>query len=231
MPEIATPHPLQIIQTADGSPTLFNQNLGETYHSRHGAIQESEHVFIAAGLEHWRKQHIGTCRLLEIGFGTGLNAALALAYGQEHAMALIYTTLEKYPLPNQLLQQLVPLLPTALHELWHQVHAAPWNVLTSIGNQFQFQKLEGDVHDLSFPSTDVLFFDAFAPEVVPSQWTEALMQKCFQCLHPGGVLVTYCAKGSVRRTLQSVGFTIERIPGPPGKREMLRATKPVTPHA
>jgi tRNA U34 5-methylaminomethyl-2-thiouridine-forming methyltransferase MnmC len=217
---------LHLIATEDGSPSFYHPALGETYHSRHGAVQESMHVFIAAGFEHRYALGHASISIFEIGFGTGLNAALAVAHAQANDIPLQYASIELYPIAAEVLDAYIDQAPENLQTTLRLVSSASWNEVTPLTTTIQLEKIGGDARAMSFPSCDVLFLDAFAPAVSPELWTAEMMDKYFACLHPGGILVTYCAKGAVRRAMQSAGFEVERIPGPPGKREMLRATKP-----
>jgi tRNA U34 5-methylaminomethyl-2-thiouridine-forming methyltransferase MnmC len=222
------PSTLTIITTEDGSPSFLNTALGETYHSRHGAVQESTHVFIQAGLMHRRHAGAHALQVFEIGFGTGLNAALAVAHAQSLNYPLIYHTIEKYPISPVQHAEYIASAPIELQAILHTVSVAPWDAASSISDDIQLTKMKGDALEALFADCDVLFLDAFAPAVSPELWAPEMMQKYFACLKPGGIMVTYCAKGAVRRAMQSAGFEVERIPGPPGKREMLRATKKIT---
>lgn len=225
--------------TEDGSHTLYVPELVEHYHSTHGAIQESMHVFIDAGLRHCNNEHI---HLLEIGFGTGLNGLLTLLEAEKLHKKLFYHSLERFPLTETIAMQLnypeqitmgsaTPPLQDKkrLTLLFHQLHLLPWERATAITPSFTLLKEEGDFsHPEQFqPSRqyELIYFDAFAPEKQPEMWQDKIFRRLYALSSDNGILTTYCAKGAVRRMLQSVGFTVERLPGPPGKREMLRATK------
>lgn len=214
-------------RTADGSLTLRNAQLDEPYHSVHGAVQESTHVFIKMGLEFVGKAHLD---VLEIGLGTGLNLLLTWIRCLEGKCTVNYTALEPFPVSEQLLTALdhcADLAWPGLHEPFIQrmtkAHHEPWEPLGGL----RFRLIQQRVHDfLQEAVADVIYFDAFGPPTQPDMWTLDVFQRMFKALRPGGVLVTYCAKGEVRRTMQQAGFTVERLPGPPGKREMLRGSKP-----
>lgn len=225
--------------TEDGSHTLYVPELEEHYHSTHGAIQESMHVFIDAGLRHCNNEHI---HLLEIGFGTGLNGLLTLLEAEKLHKKLFYHSLERFPLTETIAMQLnypeqitmgsaTPPLQDEkrLTLLFHQLHLSPWERATAITPSFTLLKEEGDFsHPEQFqPSRqyELIYFDAFAPEKQPEMWQDKIFRRLYALSSDNGILTTYCAKGAVRRMLQSVGFTVERLPGPPGKRETLRATK------
>lgn len=232
LPSFTDPMERHIISTADGSFTISIPSTGVTYHSKHGAIQESMHVFIGAGLHYMLSKDL-TCkplRILEMGFGTGLNALLVLQESIRTGIHVHYETIEAYPLENVVYNQLNysgQLQAPELQPLFLQLHDCLWNTTNDITQQFSFVKrntnLEAFNSDLTF---DIIFYDAFAPSAQPELWTVDIFKKLFDLLNPGGVLTTYCSKGDVRRAMSTAGFTIEKIPGPPGKREMVRAAKP-----
>ena len=209
----------ELLKTADGSFTLFIPEVEETYHSAHGAVQESMHVFIENGLKACDKEVI---RILEVGLGTGLNAMLTL----QHATKKIdYCALEPYPLSKEILNELSTSGSDQLEMKFHVSKPGEW---ISIHEQFSFAKMEVGLEEFSSEEKfDVIYYDAFGPRVEPGLWTLERMQQCFDLLNEGGIFVTYCAKGEVRRNLQAAGFVVERLAGPPGKREMLRAVKPL----
>lgn len=217
---------IQIEQTADGSQTLFVPELNEHYHSVKGALTESEHIFIQMGLKH---SSVEAPHVLEIGFGTGLNAFLTLLTADTDQRNIHYTTLERYPVTPALIEQLTypELICPERKDDFHALHQAAWNTDVQLTPYFTLHKVETDFTSYTFPATyDVIYFDAFAPEKQPEMWTQSLFDTLCQQLNPQGILTTYCAKGAVRRMLQAAGFTVERLPGPPGgKREILRATK------
>ena len=218
---------IEIRETMDGSQTLYLEEIDEHYHSTFGAIQESQHVFIREGLERCFAKEIS---LLEIGFGTGLNCYLTLLNCLKRDQNVSYYCVEKNPLPEELWDQLNYGLPfqDSDAELFKLLHKAPWNCVVAINDQFSIYKIEGDVlqNDLiDLPMFDLVYYDAFSPDKQPELWEKHLFEKIFSKMNENGILVTYCAKGQVRRLLQAVGFCVERVPGPPGKREMLRAVK------
>lgn len=217
----------QIELTADGSHTLFVPELDEHYHSVNGAIQESKHVFIDAGLHHCQKDSI---RIFEVGFGTGLNALLTLLDSQQSGKVIYYTTIEAYPLPICIIDQLnyAQSHDTSYQMNYKKMHTIDWGRTEQIMHDFYLTKIESDFTQFDFAEInkiDLIYFDAFAPDKQADMWTQNLFDKLYGILNQDGILVTYCAKGVVRRMLQQAGFTTERLPGPPGKREMLRATK------
>lgn len=215
-----------ILTTSDGSPTIQLDNTNITYHSKHGAIQESVHVFINAGLEYYMQlHHPKNINILEVGFGTGLNTALTYNYSLKNSLYINYTTIEPYPLEQEIVQRLHYNNVIADATLY-KLHTCKWNENNAISNHFNLYKAETTLQNIKLEEPiDVIFFDAFAPDDQPELWTTAIFKKLFNMLTNNGILVTYCSKGSVRRTLQGVGFTVEKLLGPPGKREMIRATK------
>ena len=216
-----------ILQTTeDGSHTLYLPELNEHYHSTHGAIQESNHVFLKAGLhilpfEEWH--------VFEVGFGTGLNAMLTALAASKAARRCFYTTIELFPLTAAEANQLNYadcLMDTS--SLFNQIHSAAWDKAVDITPYFQLHKIHADFTRFTMPTEafSLIYFDAFAPDKQMEMWDKSLFIGLFKSLKPSGILVTYSAKGSIRRMLQDVGFLVERLPGPPGKHEMLRGKKP-----
>lgn len=214
--------------TADGSHTLYLKNLDENYHSLHGAITESLHVFINAGLQQFLHT-TGTIHILEIGFGTGLNTLLSCLFAEENALQIHYTALEPSPLNNTLIQTLnysLQLGNNSSENIFNAIHSASFENEIAITKNFILHKQQVTLE--TFQSSnhyDLVYFDAFGPRVQPEIWSLKNFQKLFHLIKPDGILVTYCAKGEVRRAMQTAGFIVERLPGPPGKREMLRALK------
>lgn len=217
----------KIITTADGSTTIQLENWNEQYHSKHGAIQEAYHVFLKNGLFALEQTRVS---ILEMGFGTGLNALITYLEAQKKGSAIEYVGVEAFPVPKEELEQLnyvSELGNENLTSIFDQMHTAGWNVSIELAPTFTFEKQQKEFQEVRDIDTfHLIYFDAFGPRVQPELWTVALFEKMYLALKKGGVLVTYCAKGSVRRSLQEVGFIVERLPGPPGKREMLRAKKP-----
>lgn len=214
--------------TADGSPTLYLPGFDETYHSRHGAMQESLHVFIEAGLLHAMK-HFGDLKILELGFGSGLNALLTYKTTKQiPGMGLHYTALEPYPLSRELASEYLKQLPTDFREQseeFRMMHECETGEI-DLSADFKLNRHRaGFVDFITEQKFNLIYFDAFAPRVQPELWTEDIFLKLWAMMEPGGIWVSYCAKGSVRRALQSAGFFCERLAGPKGKREMLRARK------
>lgn len=213
--------------TADGSGTLYVPELDEHYHSVKGAYTESRHIFIEMGLQ---ASTAPSPHVLEVGLGTGLNALLAWQAADEAKRPVHYTALELYPLSWQEVSLLKYEHATELEK----IHTTPWEIDVALSPYFTLKKVKCDATSYlkqHNPSTlfDVVFFDAFAPEKQPELWSEEIFQGIYQTMNVGGLLTTYCAKGCVRRLLQSIGFIMERLPGPPGgKREMLRGRKVVS---
>lgn len=220
----------EIIKTADGSSTIYLPDWNEHYHSRHGALQEAMHVFIKTGLHHLlQKKEMERINILEIGFGTGLNALISYYEALKNKVVLDYTGVEAYPVSKE---ELMALDYAALFEekdaseVFNALHKCSWSQKTPISPFFELQKEQMFFRDIKAQNAfDLIFFDAFGPRVQPDLWTEEIFSGMYRSLREEGVLVTYSAKGSVRRAMQAVGFLVERLPGPPGKREMLRATR------
>lgn len=217
--------------TADGSHTLFVPSLNEHYHSVNGAVQESLHIFIGAGLHTVGKEEL---RILEIGFGTGLNAFLTLCEVMQPSGGLYrhrhidYYTVELYPLGREITGQLNYAERDDLCKaLWfEQLHAAPWDRAVELTDRFTLYKIAGDCLSCELPENiDLIYFDAFAPGKQPRLWEVDMFERLYVCAAPGARIVTYCAKGEVRRRMQAAGFRMERLPGPPGKRHILSGSK------
>ena len=203
-----------------------------TYHSIHGAIQESQHVFIKAGLlDSGIFEYTGIHHILEMGFGTGLNALLTLMEADKYKNRIYYTGIELRPLSEKetgLLNYCEQLNQPQYEPLFEKMHQAGWEEMFEITEYFRLTKTKCDLADYAASELfSIIYFDAFAPAAQPECWTKEIFEKLYKLLLPGGILVTYCSKGDVRRNMQAVGFTTEKLPGPPGKREMLKATKRV----
>lgn len=224
----------RVFETQDGTRSLFSERHGVSYHSKYGAWRETQHVFVEAGL---RYAAVDKTRVsvLDVGYGTGLNAIASLHHAAARGMSLDYVALEAYPVPVVTLERLG--YPAALNwsqderELWSWLTAMPW---PGSGGRSPKPKVElwvekrlarfEDVEDRD--RFHVIYYDAFAPDAQPELWTAEMFARMHTALRAGGVLVTYCAKGQVKRDLRSVGFEVERLAGPPGKREMTRALRP-----
>jgi tRNA U34 5-methylaminomethyl-2-thiouridine-forming methyltransferase MnmC len=211
--------------TEDGSHTMFVNGLDEPYHSTHGALQESMHVFIKQGL---LTLHQPSVRILELGFGTGLNALLSLRESLVRNLEVYYHAVEKYPLNEseyKLLnyEKVLQNLPKGVLQ---GIHSCPWGQAIQISDRFTLFKEEADFRSMKLPSkVNLIYFDAFSPDKQPELWTNEVIGTIGQVSEQGAILVTYSSKGVVRRTLSSCGFEVFKVPGPPGKREMIRAIK------
>jgi len=224
---------IKIITTSDGSHSLFNEELNETYHSVHGAIQESLHVFIQSGLTYFiEKFSPKSVSILEIGFGTGLNALLTIQAAKQSSSLFYYKTLEAFPLEEEVWSKLNYAEALRLKEHFDLLHRVLWDEQHNLLPNFQFQKQYIKLQDagLNPTSVDIIFFDAFAPNKQPELWGIDMLKKVTDALRVNGVFVTYCAKGQLKRDLKSLGLTVETIPGPPGKKEMVRALKLFSEH-
>jgi len=216
----------EIIITADGSSTIHLPEWNEQYHSKHGAIQEAKHVFIKNGLSLFSNKEIS---ILEIGFGTGLNSFITFFEAQKLNLTINYVGVEAYPVIFEEIEKLnyvKQLNATKFKTVFNKMHQENWESLYEISPKFSLTKRKQFFNEINDENVfDLIYFDAFGAKVQPELWTEEIFKLMYTALKSGGVLVTYSAKGSVRRAMQTVGFTVERLPGPPGKREMLRATK------
>jgi tRNA U34 5-methylaminomethyl-2-thiouridine-forming methyltransferase MnmC len=220
----------RLLITEDGSHTIYLPELKETYHSTHGAIRESEHVFIRQGLEHALQHGKKTIKIFELGFGTGLNALLSWIYAERNQIAIHYHTIEAFPLTREDIEVLnYPSLIDAADDAtkkFREIHRCDWNELVELSPYFQLNKIEMRIEefhtDMQF---DVCYFDAFAPSKQAEMWEIAILEKVKNMLVPQGILVTYCAKGQLKRDLKSLSFEVESLPGPPGKKEMVRAVR------
>lgn len=213
----------KIITTNDGSHSLLVPELNEQYHSVHGAKQEAEHVFLKMGLDPFEKKEIS---VFEVGFGTGLNTLLTFDYADKNHKIIDYTSIEKYPVTKE--EYAVLNYGTLIDraELLIEIHELSWGVKHVLSDSFSLHKINGDLIEDALPSGfDVIFFDAFAPNKQPHLWSVDVFKKMFLILNDNGLLVTYCAQGAARRAMIAAGFQVEKVPGPPGKREMLRAWK------
>lgn len=224
----------EVVITADGSSTIHLPEWDEQYHSKHGAIQEAYHVFIKHGLQYFYDSELvsdsnNNISIFEIGFGTGLNAFITLLEAEKLTKQINYFGVEGYPIlsdeisqlnyPKQLKAEKNESLFKMLHEVsWEEKHEITKHFYLTKQHKYFSEIKEKDIYNL-------IYFDAFGARVQPELWTETIFKKMYEALQKNGVLVTYAAKGSVRRAMQAVGFKVEKLPGPPGKREMLRATK------
>lgn len=217
--------------TGDNSHTLLVKELNETYHSTKGAINEALHVFMQKGLNDYMvKTNCKKINVFEVGFGTGLNAHLAHLFAKQNQLKLDYVSIEAHPLDLSIVEQLnYSELISSEQSAYLKLHEVEWNKAVEIDEYFTLTKLHQELKDVVLENTiDVIFFDAFAPDIQPELWTKLVFETMHKALKSGGVLVTYCAKGVVKRTIKEVGFTLETLAGPPGKREMIRAIKVIS---
>lgn len=219
---------LELKITGDNSHTLLVKELNETYHSTKGAINEALHVFIQKGLtDYLATNNYKEIEVFEVGFGTGLNAHLTQLFANENQVKISYTSVEAYPLNIELIQQLnyTDLINSSKRDFL-KLHEVEWNNPIAINEYFTLNKLHKELINITEREKfDVIFFDAFAPDIQPEMWSKIVFENMLVALRPKGVLVTYCAKGIVKRTIKEVGLELESLAGPPGKREMIRATK------
>lgn len=220
---------LKIIETEDGSHSLYVPELNESYHSFHGAWGESNYVFIEKGLRYWRTK-MGMppqISIFEVGFGTGLNALLTAKFAQQHAMKIAYHSIEAFPIEEAIWRKLNYGKKSGDQALFEQLHLSKWGENELIHPHFELQKTHQKLEEMTVekPSADVIYFDAFAPSKQAELWELPIFEKMHLLLNEGGVLVTYCAQGQFKRNLKAAGFKVETLPGPPGKKEMVRAEK------
>ena len=225
---------MYIITTKDGSHSLFSEKYEEIYHSGNGAIQEGKHVFINSGFQHalqvFNPPPDTAIKIFEVGFGTGLNALLTYIAAQHNKAKIHYETIERYPVAVEVIHQLNYsglLEDDKYRDIFHAMHLCPWSVEHRIAPFFIFKKQEDSFLNFEIGSNvfHLIYFDAFAPENQPEMWSLIMMQKLHRALVPGGIMVSYCSKSAFRKTLIAAGFTVEKLAGPPGKREMVRAYK------
>lgn len=217
----------ELIVTADGSHTIYLPDQNEHYHSKHGAINEAYHVFIKNGL--YRFSTDGPVNILEMGLGTGLNAFISFLESEHRGYKINYTAVEAFPVKPDEWQKLN--YPTNLQakkhgEIFAEIHQISWNRKHRISDNFSLTKIAGKFEDIILKQAyNLVYFDAFGPRVQPELWTAQIFEKLYKCLKNKGILVTYSAKGSVRRNMLEAGFNVEKLAGPPNKRHMLRAIK------
>ncbi|MBS1947299.1 MAG: tRNA (5-methylaminomethyl-2-thiouridine)(34)-methyltransferase MnmD [Bacteroidetes bacterium] len=220
--------PRKIITTADGSHSIALEESNDTYHSRYGAIQESTHVFIGTGLLPLLRSQETIC-VFEMGFGTGLNALLTCIEAEKTRQKIYYEAIELYPLGDDIagaLNYCERLQRTGLKESFEEMHVGEWEKEINISPYFSFKKRKSDMIDYnSSISFHLIYYDAFAPNAQPELWTKEVLLKLYKLLAANGILVTYCSKGEVRRNMQALGFMVKKVPGPKGKREIIKAIK------
>lgn len=214
-----------LVKTSDGSHTIYVPELNEHYHSVHGAVQESEFIFIKEGYETCKADPVS---IFEVGFGTGLNALLTASKSEEVMRKTNYTSIEKYPLDLSVIKNLNHHLYAGESgsAIFEAIHSAPWDERFEIVKYFNIRKIRGDI--LTFRTDtlyDLIYFDAFGPDKQPELWSHEVFSSIASFTKAGGILVTYSAKGAVRRTLRDCGFEPVLLPGPPGKRQIIRAVK------
>lgn len=219
----------KIISTKDGSHTVQLPAWNVTYHSTHGALQESLHVFIQAGLQYvLQQQSSEKVYVFEMGFGTGLNAFLTAIEAQKAKTNIHYTAVELYPLSaNEIAALNYDELLNDNTRLFQQIHQAGWNKAVTITSYFTLEKINTDLFNYNTNQIfNVIYYDAFDPSAQPELWTQTVFEKLYTILSNNGILATYSSKSAIRRAMQAAGFTVTKLPGPPGKREIVRATKP-----
>lgn len=215
----------KIIKTSDGSHTIYVPELDEHYHSIHGAVQESEHVFIKSGFDRCKASPVN---IFEIGFGTGLNALLTAIRSINGERQVNYTAIEKYPVHEDIIWSLNHNEFTGKEgkKIFNMIHFSGWNQPTAINKNFNLNKIRGDFTDGTHTGEyDLIYFDAFGPDKQPEMWTNEIFKSVAAITVKGGIFVTYSAKGDVKRNLKANGFEVELLPGPPGKRQIIRAVK------
>jgi len=223
------PKDLQLVITEDGSHTLYVPSIEETYHSRFGAIQESMHIFIKHGLEYFIDQtDIKKIRILEVGFGTGLNALLTEREMRKFPeIRVFYLAIEPNPLPTKIINQLNYCMRlNEDNDIWAKIHSEKWDLKIAINKNFFLLKQKVSLEDVfKISKINIVYFDAFAPGKQPGVWKYKELSKIYDGLEENGLLVTFCSQGEFKRNLIKLGFQIELLPGPPGKHQMIRAAK------
>ena len=215
----------QIIKTSDGSDTIFVPELNEHYHSIHGAVQESTFIFIQNGFDFCTAEPLD---IFEIGFGTGLNALLTAIKSSTGTREVNYTSIEKYPIDENIISSLnhSNFAGEAGKDIFNLIHSSPWEKRINICRNFNLKKLKADFITKSLSGMyDLIYFDAFGPDKQPEMWTKEIFERIALVTRRSGVFVTYSAKGEVKRNLKECGFEVSLLPGPPGKRQIIRAVK------
>lgn len=215
----------ELVITADGSHTIYVPELNEHYHSVNGAVQESNHVFIKNGYDYSKADPL---RIFEVGFGTGLNVLITASKSLKDKRKVIYTTIEKFPLKTSLIESLNydTFAGISGKELFKKIHSVTWDKFSAIHNYFELKKINGDLmEDRLTGDFDLIYFDAFGPDKQPDMWSREVFRRIAEITSKGGLLTTYSAKGEIKRILKENGFIVELLPGPPGKRQMIRAIK------
>ena len=221
---------IRIVRTEDGSDSLYNDDLKESYHSLHGAVRESRHVFVSHGLDYYRltNKNAKEVKIFEVGFGTGLNALLTYEYAVINDLKTAYHTIESNPLDSEVYSRLNYIESIENGDLvFGSIHDAPWNESSFLHPKFQIKKIHDKLESFDAEESEyhIIYFDAFAPSKQPEMWEIGILEKVVGLLKPKGILVTYCAKGQLKRDLRDLNCDVETLDGPPGKKEMVRATK------
>jgi len=221
----------RFIITKDGSHTLYSEQFKATYHSVNGAIDECKHVFIKNGLNNQiNRLGVNTLSILEIGFGSGLNAFLTCIETKQQAISINYHTVEAFPISANEVEKLnfIDFYSEEDKTSFKELHQCQWGKTNTISNSFKFSKHLCLINEFKSNQTfDIIYFDAFSPKEQPELWTEDIFKQMFELLNNHGILVTYCAQGQMKRNLKSVGFKVKALPGSPGKREMTLAIKEI----
>ncbi|MEO9483012.1 MAG: tRNA (5-methylaminomethyl-2-thiouridine)(34)-methyltransferase MnmD [Ekhidna sp.] len=220
--------PIKIITTEDGSHSLFDENLNETYHSTRGAKGESLHVFVKEGLEHWVTKNAAkeAIKILEVGLGTGLNAFLTAQFATAKKKKIHFTSLEPFPIAREIYQHLNFYQSEEEKDLLMKIHASDWEEVIHLSQDFSLYKTQSTLEKYESDELfDIIYFDAFAPSKQPEVWSLDNLKRCHDLLEKGGVLTTYCAQGQFKRNLTEVGFDVETLQGAMGKKEMVRGVK------
>lgn len=215
----------QIIRTSDGSHTVYVPEIDEHYHSIHGAVQESRFIFIKNGFDYCKAEPLS---ILEVGFGTGLNTLLTAVKSMAGIREVNYTSIEKHPLDTKTINSLNhhKFAGEKGDEVFRLIHSSPWQISVNICKNFNLKKIEADFTKGQLSGNyDLIYFDAFGPDKQPEMWTRELFTAISNVTNKNGILVTYSAKGEVKRSLKACGFDVALLPGPPGKRQMIRAVK------
>lgn len=219
---------LEVVNTNDGSTTILNKDLNATYHSKFGAVEESKHIYINNGLQHAISCFGKTITIIEIGFGTGLNALLTLQEANLQKLDIQFYAIEKYPLPKEIYKNLnyVSFVRSIEGDKFNKIIECNWEEEVTIDPFFKITKFNKDIHDLpALPNAHLIYYDAFAPDVAPDMWQMPVFEKLYNTLPQKGCIITYCAKGEFKRMLKQTGFIVEALSGPVGKREITRAIK------
>ncbi len=215
----------QLVTTSDGSHTIYVHELKEHYHSIHGAVQESSYIFIKNGFETCNANPLN---IFEVGLGTGLNALLTATRNLAYNREVNYTSIEKYPVDKSLINSLnhKDFAGNLGKEIFNLIHSSPWDIGVNICKNFNLKKINGDFTVEALAGRyDLIYFDAFGPDKQPEMWTKEIFVRVAEITNKNGVFVTYSAKGEVKRNLMACGFKVFLLPGPPGKRQIIRAVK------